>query len=71
MHNVISCVEYFKIGALRNPKVRERLIKKYHLEVKTIAKMLEMLKQCITSTTKKIERYEVRCQQIRQNRQFN
>ena len=38
-----------KIGMLRNTKVRERLIKKYHLEVKL----------------------ETRCQQFRQNRQFN
>ena len=30
-----------------------------------------MLKQSVTSTAKKIERYEARCQQFRQNRQFN
>ena len=30
-----------------------------------------MLKQRVTLTTKKIERYEARCQQFRQNLQFN
>ena len=30
-----------------------------------------MLKQRVTSTTKKIEWYEAQCQQFRQNRQFN
>ena len=71
MRNEISYLEHLKIGTLRNTKVRERLIKKYHLVVKTIAKIVEMLKQRVTSTTKKIERYEARCQQFRQNRHFN
>ena len=71
MRNEISCLEHLKIGTLRNTKVRERLIKKYHLEVKTIAEIVETLKQRVTSTTKKIERYVARCQQFRQNRQFN
>ena len=66
-----SCLEHLKIGTLQNTKFRERLIKQYHLEVKTIAEIVEMLKQRVTSTTKKIERYEARYQQIRQNRQFN
>ena len=71
MRNKISCLEHLKIGTLRNTKVKKRLIKKYHLEIKTIADILEMLKQRITSTTKKIERHEACCQQFRQNRQFN
>ena len=71
MRNEISCLEHLKIGMLRNTEVRERLIKKYHMEVKTIAEIVEMLKQRVTSTTKKIERYEARCQQFRQNHQFN
>ena len=71
MRNEISCLKHLKIGTLRNTKVRERLIKKYHLEVKTIAEIVETLKQRITSTIKKIKRYETRCQQFRQNRQFN
>ena len=56
---------------MRNTKVRERLIKKYHLEDKTIEEITEILKERVTSITKKIERYEARCQQLRQNRQFN
>ena len=54
-----------------NTKAREKLIKKYHLEVNTIAEIVEMFKQRFTLTTKKIERYGARCQQFRQNRQFN
>ena len=71
MQNEISCLEHLKIGSLRNTKVRVRLIKKYHLKVKIIAEILEMLKQRVTSTTKKIEKYEARYKQFRQNRQFN
>ena len=56
MRNEISCLEHLKIGMLRNTKVRERLIKKYHLEVKTIAEIVETFKQGDTSTTKKIKR---------------
>ena len=71
MRNEISCLEHLKARTLRNNKARERLIKKYDLETKTIAEVAETLKQRVTSTTKKIERYEARCQQFRQNRQFN
>ena len=70
MRNEISRLEHLKIGTLWNTKVRERLIKIYHLEVKTKAEFVEMLKQRVRSTTKKIERYEARCQQFRQNRQY-
>ena len=35
----ISCLEHLKIATLRNIKVRERHIKKYHLEVKTTAEL--------------------------------
>ena len=70
MRNEISYLEHLKIDKLRNTKVRERLIKKCHLEFKTIAEIVEMLKQRVTSTTKRIE-YEACCQQFRKNRQFN
>ena len=60
MRNEISYLKHLKIGALRNTKVREKLIKNYHLEVKTITKIVETLKQRVTSTIKKIERYEAR-----------
>ena len=71
MRNEISCLEHLKIGTLRNTKVRGKLLKQYHLEVKTIAEIVEMLKQRVTPITKKIERHEDRCQLFRQNRQFN
>ena len=41
MRNEISCLEHLKIGTLRNTKVRERIIKKHHLEVKTVAEIIE------------------------------
>ena len=44
MRNEISCFEHLKVGTLRNTKVREKLIKKYHLEVKNVAEIVEMLK---------------------------
>ena len=71
IRNEISCFEHLEIGTLRNTKFKEKLTKKCHLEVNTIAEIVEMLKQRVTSTTKKIERCEARCQQFRQNRQFN
>ena len=71
MRNAISCLEHLKIGTLRNTKIRERRIKKYHMEVKTIAEIVEVFKQRVTLTIKKIEWYEARCQQFKQNRQFN
>ena len=71
MRNEISCFEHLKIGTPWDTKVRERLIQKYHLDVKTIAQIVEMFKQRVILTTNKIERYEARCQQFRQNRQFN
>ena len=42
MRNEISCLEYLIIGTLRNAKFRGRLIKKYHLEVKTVAEIVKM-----------------------------
>ena len=41
MRNEISCLEHLKISTLRNTKVRERIIKKHHLEVKTVAESIE------------------------------
>ena len=56
---------------LRNAKTKQWLIKKYRLETKTIAEVIEELKQRVLATAKKIERYEARIKQYRQNRQFN
>ena len=70
--NDISCLEHLKkAGTLRNAKTKQWLIKKYRLETKTIAEVIEELKQRVLATAKKIERYEARIKQYRQNRQFN
>ena len=55
LRNEINSLEHLKRGTLRDTNVRERLIKKNHLEVKTVAEIVEMLKQCVTSTPKKIK----------------
>ena len=68
----ISCLEHLKkVGTLRNAKTIQWLIKKYHLETKTTAEVIEELKQRVLATSNKIERYEARIKQYRQNRQFN
>ena len=67
----ICCLEHLKAGTLRNAKTKQWLIKKYRLETKTIAEVIEELKQRVLATAKKIERYEARIKQYRQNRQFN
>ena len=69
--NDICCLEHLKAGTLRNAKTKQWLIKKYRLETKTIAEVIEELKQRVLATAKKIERYEARIKQYRQNRQFN
>jgi hypothetical protein len=66
----ISCLEHLKRRSLRNIRTKEMLVKKYNLETKTIAEVLEELKQRVTATAKKIERYESRIKQYKQNRQF-
>ena len=55
MRNEISCLEHLKKGSLRNTKVRERLIKKYHLEAKEIAENVEILKQVSHQQLKKLK----------------
>ena len=47
------------------------LTNKYHLESKTIKEVSEELKQRITATAKKIDRYDARIKQFRQNQQFS
>ena len=44
---------------------------KYHLESKTIKEVSEELKQRITATAKKLDRYDARIKQFRQNQQFS
>ena len=64
MRNEISYLEHMKSGTLRNTKGKERSTKKYRVEVEIIAEIVEMLKQRVTSTIRKIKRYEARCQQF-------
>ena len=66
----ISCLEQMKRGLLKNKSTKARLMKQYGIGTKTISEVSEELKQRVTATAKKIERYEARVAQFRQNRQF-
>ena len=71
MRNDISCLETMKKGILKNTASKTSLIKKYLLNgSKTIAEVSEELKQRVIATTKKVERFEARIKQYRQNRIF-
>ena len=59
-----------KRGLLKNKSTKARLMKQYGIGTKTISEVSEELKQRVTATAKKIERYEARVAQFRQNRQF-
>ena len=59
MRNEISCLEHLKIGMLWNTKVSEKLIMQYHLKIKSIAELIEMLKQRVTLTTKKLKSMKI------------
>ena len=67
----VSCLEHLKNDTLQSKSTIATLTDKYHLESKTIKKVSEELKQRITGTAKKIDRYDVRIKQIRQNQQFS
>ena len=56
----VSCLEHLKNGTLRNKRTIATLTNKYHLESKTIKEVSEKLKQRITATAKKIDRYDAR-----------
>ena len=66
----ISCLEKMRQHELKQTTKKEYLRKKYHLEHKSIKVVQEELKQRVTATARKIERYEARIQQFQQNRQF-
>ena len=42
----------------------------YSSKSKAVAEVLEEIKQCVTSTTKKTERFDTRIKQFRQNKQL-
>ncbi|KAK9398763.1 lig1: DNA ligase 1 [Crotalus adamanteus] len=68
MKDILSA--YLKEGKLKNEKLKSSLYKKYNLEEKTIMETMEELKQHVLATAKKIERYEGRIKQYRENVQF-
>ena len=59
-----------KRGQLKNSNTKANLTKQYNLNTKTISEVAEELKQRVTATAKKIERYEARVTQFRQNSLF-
>ena len=59
-----------KDSKLKNEKVKARLCKIYDLERKTIVETMEKLKQLVTATAKKIERYNGHLKQYRENTKF-
>ncbi|KAK9395673.1 lig1: DNA ligase 1 [Crotalus adamanteus] len=61
---------YLKEGKLKNEKLKNSLYKKDNLEEKIITETMEKLKQRVIATAKKIERYEGRIKQYRENVQF-
>ena len=67
----VSCLEHFKNSTLRNKRTKATLTNKYHLESKTIQEVSEELKLRITATANKIDRYDARIKQFRQNQQFS
>ena len=67
----VSCLEHLKNGTMRNKRTITTLTNKYHLESKTIKEVSEELKQRITATVKKIDRYDAIIKQFRQNQQFS
>ena len=67
----VSCLEHLKNGTLRNKRTKATLANKYHLESKTIKEVSEELKRKITATAKKIDCYDARINQFRQNQQLS
>ena len=56
----VSCREHLKKGTQQNKITIPTLTNKYHLKSKTIKEVSEKLKQRITATAKKIDRYDAR-----------
>jgi len=66
----LSRLEWVKCGKTGKASVDDRLKNKYNLRNKTVEESCEELKQLITATAKKIERYDRRIRQFQQNRMY-
>ena len=66
----ISNLENLKNRKLKKRRVKNELIYKYFKYDKSIKQVIEELKQRIIATSKKIERYEGRTKQYKENRLF-
>ena len=64
-------MEHLKNGTLRNKSTKATLTNKYYQESKTIQEVSGEFKQRITATAMKIDRYDARINQFRQNQQFS
>lgn len=67
----ISNLENLKNKTLKNRKLKLYLVRKYLESGREIKETIEILKQRVTATGKKIERYEARIKQYQQNKMFN
>uniref|UniRef100_A0A803T202 Reverse transcriptase domain-containing protein n=1 Tax=Anolis carolinensis TaxID=28377 RepID=A0A803T202_ANOCA len=65
-----SNLKNMKERKLKNDKIKQYLIQKYWLNTRKIEEALEIVKEQITATARKIERYEARIIQYRQNQLF-
>uniref|UniRef100_A0A803TH41 Reverse transcriptase domain-containing protein n=1 Tax=Anolis carolinensis TaxID=28377 RepID=A0A803TH41_ANOCA len=65
-----SNLKNMKERKLKNDKIKQYLIRKYWLNTRKIEEALEIVKEQITATARKIERYEARIIQYRQNQLF-
>ena len=66
----VSQIEDWKAGNLKNKDIMNRLEKTYKIEDKSLAVVSEELKQRITAQAAKIQRFDKRTAQYRQNRDF-
>jgi hypothetical protein len=66
----LSQMEMWKAGVLKNKQVQDRLNTKYWANAKGHAAVAEELKQRITAQAEKLQRYQKRIDQFRQNRDF-
>jgi hypothetical protein len=66
----LSQVEAWKAGALKNEDVKKRLESTYHIRDKGLAVVIEHLKQRVVAMAAKLQRYDRRHVQYRQNNQF-
>jgi hypothetical protein len=66
----LSQIEKWREGSLKNELVKERLRNVYWIEAKGLQTVSEELKQRITAQAVKLQRYQQRINQFRENRDF-